>query len=131
MGLLDILGQIGGGPRAQRPAGGQPGGGLSPIATALLALLASKALGGGSGQPGGPFGGGPFGNAPAGGAGGGLGDILGSVLGGGQPRSGMPAGGGGLGDLLGGLLGGGRGGNVLNGGLNDLLRQFDRSGHGN
>jgi uncharacterized protein YidB (DUF937 family) len=132
MGLLDILGQIGGRPGAQNPFGGQAGGsGLSPIATALIALLAGKVLGGG---PGGPFGGGPFGNAPPGGSGG-LGDILGSVLGGGQPRGGMPSGGG-LGDLLGGLLGGagpggGRGGSVLTGGLNDLLRQFEQSGHGN
>ena len=58
------------------------------------------------------------------------------MLGGGQPRGGMPAGGGGIGDLLGGLLGGaggpggGRGGSVLSGGLNDLLRQFEGSGHG-
>lgn len=47
--------------------------------------------------------------------GGGLGDLLGSVLGG-QGQQG-----GGLGDLLGGVLGGGRAGQASGGGLGDLL----------
>lgn len=69
---------------------------LAPIALSYLA----KKMGGGSAHPG---------NAAneQGGMGGGLGDILGQVLGGG---SGSQSGGlgGGLGDILGGLLGGGR-----------------------
>ena len=138
MGLLDeILGGLArgqrGGPSGGGPGPGAGGAGLSPIATALITLLAGKFLGGAGGRPGGPLGGGPSGSAPPGG--GGLGDILGSVLGGGQPRGGTPPGGGGIGDLLGGLLGGaggpgGHGGSVLTGGLNDLLRQFDQRGHG-
>src|SRR5262249_57840345 len=44
------------------------------------------------------------------------------------------AGGGGFGNLLGGLLAGGAGGaaagNVISGGLSDLLKQFQQSGHG-
>jgi uncharacterized protein YidB (DUF937 family) len=35
-----------------------------------------------------------------------------------------------LGDLLGGLLGGGAAGSVLNGGLGDLLKQFQQNGQG-
>jgi uncharacterized protein YidB (DUF937 family) len=60
--------------------------------------------------------------------GGGLGSALGGALGG------APGGGGGLGDLLkgplGGLLGGAAAGTVLSGGLNDLLKQLQDSGHG-
>jgi uncharacterized protein YidB (DUF937 family) len=104
MGLLDIL--TGG----QR--GAQQSGGMSPIAMALIALLAGKVLGGG--------------NNP-----------LGGMLGGGQPRGGMPPGGGmggpsggGLGDILGGMLGGAGAGSVLSGGLNDLVRRMEANGHG-
>jgi uncharacterized protein YidB (DUF937 family) len=53
--------------------------------------------------------------------------------GGGAPGRGMPPGGGGaggLGDILGGLLGGAGAGSALNGGLGDLLRQFEQSGQG-
>jgi uncharacterized protein YidB (DUF937 family) len=39
-------------------------------------------------------------------------------------------GGGGLGGLLGGVLAGGAAGSVLSGGLGDLLKQFQQSGHG-
>ena len=51
------------------------------------------------------------------------------------PGSSQSAGaGGGLGDILknglGGLLAGGAAGSVLSGGLNDLLKQFQQSGHG-
>jgi uncharacterized protein YidB (DUF937 family) len=114
MGLLDILGGLAGGARGQNPFGGQAGNqGLSPIATALIALLAGKMMGGGN---------------PSGGRGSGLPWDTGA----GVPQGGgMPQGGGGIGDLLGGLLGGGRGGSVLSGGLNDLLRQFESTGHGN
>jgi uncharacterized protein YidB (DUF937 family) len=52
---------------------------------------------------------------------------------GGSINAGLPGSGGGLGDLLkgglGGLLGGGVAGSVLSGGLNDLLNQFQQSGH--
>jgi uncharacterized protein YidB (DUF937 family) len=70
---------------------------------------------------------GPDGQPPQ--AGGGLGDLLGGLTGGGN------AGGlGGLGELgglggLGGLLGGGLGGGLA-GGLGDLLHQFEQKGHG-
>src|SRR4029077_2792436 len=50
-----------------------------------------------------------------------------------MPASSAPGGGGGMGDLLrgglGGLLAGGAAGSVLSGGLNDLLKQFQQSGH--
>ena len=131
MGLLDILtgGLSGGGqgnPRGQQ----QSGGGMSPIAMAILALLAGRGLGGsgGGGMPGGM----PPGDA------GRRGTNPGSPWdsqGQGQPS---PGAGGGLGDLLGGLFGGmggrgmpgGLGGGMLSGGLNDLVRQMDRNGHG-
>jgi uncharacterized protein YidB (DUF937 family) len=43
---------------------------------------------------------------------------------------GSSLGGGGLGGLLGGVLAGGAAGSVLSGGLGDLLKQFQQSGHG-
>src|SRR5262245_38074929 len=98
MGLMDILNGMQNGPRgggSPAPAGQQAGGGLSPIMTALLGLLAYKAVQGGG--FGGMFGGGqqqP--GAPQQQPGGGLGDILGGLFGGSrQPQA--PAGGGGLG----------------------------------
>jgi len=95
---------------------------LLPIIASMVMGSLAKKMGGGSSAP-----------APQGG--GGLGDILGDILGGGrqsapapQPRS--SGGGGGLGDILGDILGGGRqpapapqapqGG----GGLDDLLRDI-------
>ncbi len=54
------------------------------------------------------------------GAGGGIGDILGGLLGGGGGAGGAGGSGGGLGDVLGGLLGGGGSGGS-GGGLGDLL----------
>jgi uncharacterized protein YidB (DUF937 family) len=113
---------------------------MSPIAKALIGLLvtyAAKNMGG----LGGNMGGAPTqpGASPAEGSGGGLGDLLGSILGGGgAPGRGEPAGGsfgggqgGSLGDLLGGLLGGGAGaGSTINGGLNDVLKQFQQNGMG-
>lgn len=47
----------------------------------------------------------------------------------GRPQSNLGPGGGGLGDILGQILGGGRGGSGL-GGLGDLLEQFQRAGFG-
>lgn len=144
MGLLDILNGMQNGPRGpSTPSKNAGKGGMSPITMAILALLAYKAvkhMTGGSAQ-----------TAPAdtgntnlnkaslpGGGGGGLGDILGSVLGGGSAGGGGTAGAGGLGDLLkgglGGLLAGGAAGglagSVLGGGLNDVLKQLQDSGHG-
>jgi uncharacterized protein YidB (DUF937 family) len=146
MGLLDILNTIqntlppGGGmptnPRGQpAPGPAADSQGMSPIAKALLALLAVYAVkhmqrsgGPAPTQPGGSAGGAP---------GGGLGDILGGALGGSLGGSGSSSGGG-LGDLLkgplggilGGALGGAATGTVLNGGLGDLLKQLQDAGQG-
>lgn len=141
MGLLDdVLKGMLNGPRGapqqrqQQPGGG---GGMSPITLALLAFLAYKAyqsgmFGGGKTAP--DAGGSPFplpnpGETTA--SGGGFGDLLGQVLGGG--KSGMPSAnsGGGLGDLLGGILGGGAAGGILSGGLDQLLKQMQQGGQGN
>ena len=126
MGLLDVLnGMQNGqrGPSTPSPKGSSESGGMSPMTMALLGLLAWKAFKHlTAGQPG---------AAP-------------------QPRSPLPpptpantgggtiaAGGqgsGGISDILkgglGGLLAGGAAGSVISGGLNDLLRQFQQSGHG-
>jgi uncharacterized protein YidB (DUF937 family) len=91
---------------------------------ALLGLLAYKAVKGMGGDR-------PAPSAPTTG-GGGLGDILGGLLGGGRPGavpSGMPspgAGSGGLGDIL----AGGLGGSVLSGGLGNLIKQMQQNGYG-
>lgn len=143
MGLLDdVLKGMLNGPRGApqpKPGGGSSGGGMSPITLALLALLAYKAYQGGM------FGGGK--TAPDAGSpvplpnpgeqtagGGGLGDLLGQVLGGGKGGAGMQSAGagqgGGLGDLLGGLLGGGAAGGVLSGGLDQLMKQMQQGGQG-
>jgi uncharacterized protein YidB (DUF937 family) len=152
MGLLDILSPIQGGGAQPAPASASEGKGMSPIAKAMLALLAVYALkhtsraspptqptppsGGGTAGGGGGLGGGGLGG---GGLGGSLGDVLGGMLGGGGPggaagRSGGTAGGGGLGDLLrgplGGILGGAAAGTVLSGGLDGLVKRFEESGHG-
>lgn len=79
---------------------------LAPI---VLSFLASKFLG--QGQPSSAEAAAPESS------GGGIGDLLGGLLGGGSSSSG---GGGGLGDMLGGLLGGGSGSSG-GGGLGDLL----------
>ena len=120
MGLLDILNSVAGGAAgAPRPAPTSQGTsqassqGMSPMAKALLALLAVYAMKNmrradqAPAQPA-PR---PGGNVSAG-----------------------PAGGGGLGDLLrgplGGILGGAAAGTVLNGGLGGLLKQLEQSGQG-
>jgi uncharacterized protein YidB (DUF937 family) len=115
MGLLDILNGM------QDPTRGQPvpragsGGGMSPITTAILGLLAYQAYKSFAGSPS------HAGSARA------------------MPASrsintAQPDNGGGLGELLGGglgsLLAGGGAGSVLSDGLNDLLAQFQQSGHG-
>jgi uncharacterized protein YidB (DUF937 family) len=142
MGLLDILSSIqtGGGMPSARPgqAPASQSQGMSPIAKAMLALLAVYAVkhmrreGSPSTQPGQP----PGGTITAGnpGSGGGLGDLLGGVLGGGKSAGAPAGGGGGLGDLLrgplGGILGGAAAGTVVSGGLGELLKQFQQSGQG-
>jgi uncharacterized protein YidB (DUF937 family) len=117
MGLLDILNGMQNGPRGQA----QPGkGGMSPLTMAILALLAWKAykkLGHQDGTL-------PA-NTPAPestGAGGALGGMVGGGIG--TALGGLLKGG------LGGLLGGAAAGNVISGGLGDLLRQFQQNGHG-
>lgn len=138
MGLMDILNGMQNGPRGRRqPSGtgtsstGSSGNssGMSPLTMALLGLLAYKALKhfGGSGQPeAAPANPGarPIpGTVPA--------NLPGTPA---NPGANPGATAGGLGDLLkgglGGLLAGGAAGSVLTGGLNDLLRKLDHSGHG-
>ena len=117
MGLLDILNGMQNGPRGQSTPAPAGSGGMSPIAMALLGLLAYKAIkhlspgqtNAGATRPDvtpaapGPTGGGLGGALP-----GGLGGLLQGPLGG--------------------LLAGGAAGSVLSGGLNDLLKQFQQSG---
>jgi uncharacterized protein YidB (DUF937 family) len=146
MGLLDVINGMQHGPRGQpQPsAAGSGSGGMSPITMALLGLLAYKALkssGGlghifGGAQPAQP-GSAPPPASPAPGAsastsapgGGGLGDILGGLFGGG---AGGDRPGGGLVDLipggLGGLLGGAAAGNMLSRGLGNLVQDLQESG---
>ena len=107
MGLLDILNGMQNGPRGQTTPAPAGSGGMSPIAMALLGLVAYKAIKQLSpGQPGAaPANRGS--TAPAGPSAGGLGGMLGP---------------------LGGLLAGGAAGSMLSGGLNDLLKQFQQGG---
>ena len=134
MGLLDILNGMQNGPRGRATGESADKSGMSPITMAILALLAYKAMKhmtGGSQQA--PAGGpGKLDQASLpGGGGGGLGDILGSVLSGGSAGSGAPTRGG-LGDLLkgglGGLLAGGAAGSILSGGLGDLVKELQQGG---
>lgn len=143
MGLLDILNGMQNGPRGRPQPGtgsGSGSGGMSPLTMALLGLLAYKALKhfGGS-QSATPAGTGrppslpPGGTVTAGQPGGGLGDVLGGLLGGKSvPAGGKP--GASLNELfpggLGGLLGGAAAGSVLSGGLGNLIKGFQESGHG-
>lgn len=131
MGLLDILNGMQNGPRgpSEPSAPGESGGGMSPMTMAILALLAYKAVKhfGGSQSGANPAGHAPSPSTPiplpgtttasTGGLGGALGGGLGDLMKG-------P-----LGGALGGLLAGGAAGGVLSGGLNDLLKQFQDSGH--
>ena len=110
MGFLDDLlgGAMGGAAGQPEPDRRQrgPGGGMRQVMMALLPVVLQMLASRGGRQ------------------GGGLGDILGQVLGGGQPR------GGGLGDVLGGLTGRGAGAGPDAGGLGDLLERMQRTGHG-
>lgn len=130
MGLMDILNGMQNGPRGQTqpaPAGGSHG--MSPIMTALLALLAYKAIkGGGLGNMLGgnqPSVQNPNANADADNSGG-LGGLLGGLFGG----QSTAAPGGGIGGMLGGLLGGGAAGGMLSSGLGNLLKDFQNTGNG-
>ncbi len=115
MGILDDLlagatsGQGGGLPtqRRQRGAGGSNAA-LLALLPIVLSMLANRGASASSSRDAGPAGG--------------LGDILGQMMGGGQR-----GGGGGLGDILGQVLGGGGG---SGGGLGSLLRQFESAGLG-
>jgi len=117
MGLLDILNGMQNGPRGQStPAPAGSSGGMSPIAMALMGLLAYKAIkhlspgqtNAGTTRP-------DVTPAAPGPTGGGLSSLQGGL-------------GGLLQGPLGGLLAGGAAGRVLSGGLNDLLKQFQQSG---
>lgn len=152
MGLMDILNGMQNGPRGQRqpPTGSAPpeSGGMSPIMMALLGLLAYKAVKHIGGQPAGPGGQGrPTSGPPTGGqarptsapptgtiqagspTGGGLGDILGSLFGGG-PSGAKPVGSNPMPGGLGPLLGGAAAGSVLSGGLGRLINDLQNSGQG-
>ncbi len=113
MGLRDVLNGMRNGPRGQRdPA--SAGGGMSPVTMAVLGLLAYKALKNFGGNRPSQTGSGPSaGPAMAPGASGTPGGLGGLLSGG-----------------LGGLLAGGATGSVLSGGLADLVRKFQQSGHG-
>jgi uncharacterized protein YidB (DUF937 family) len=128
MGLMDILNGMQNGPRGASPSApptqSKEGGGMSPLMMALLGLLAFKAFKGLTGS-----GGKPAAKAPA------PAPTPPVHAPGGAVTAGMPGGlPGNLGDLLkgglGGLLAGGAAGTVLSGGLNDLLKQLQDSGHG-
>ena len=87
------------------------GAGMSPLTLAVLGLLGYQALKGKN-----------------------LGDMFRGNTAPDQPGNSQPGGGGGLGGLLGGglgsILGGGAAGGILSGGLADLLKQFQTTGHG-
>jgi len=122
MGLLDVLNSIQGGGASSDPRAQSAQAGMSPMAKALLALLAVYAArnlrraDAPSTQP-------AQQPRPAGG---------GTSAGPSTGTGGLP--GGDLGDLLrgalGGLLGGAGAGTVLNGGLGGLLKQLQESGQG-
>ncbi len=115
MGLMDVLNGMQNGPRGQRDPRSSSGG-MSPITMAILGLLAYKAVKG--------IAGGHTTIAPANPR---------EAPGGNPININVPESSGGLGDFLknglGGLLAGGAAGSVLSGGLNDLLKQFQQSGH--
>jgi uncharacterized protein YidB (DUF937 family)/uncharacterized membrane protein YeaQ/YmgE (transglycosylase-associated protein family) len=110
MGLLDIINGMQNSPRGL-PSGTATTSGMSPLTMGLLALLAYKAF-----KPG---------------------RALGNVFGGNadnfpQPTSPSPGttSGGGLGGLLGSLFAGGAAGNLLTGGLGELLKRLQQNGQG-
>jgi len=108
MGLLDILNGMQNGPRGQTAPAAAGSGGMSPIAMALLGLVAYKAIKHLSPDQSNAM---PANRGPStvdSPSGGGLGGLLQGPLGG--------------------LLAGGAAGSVLSGGLNDLLKQFQQGG---
>src|SRR6202012_2545820 len=107
MGLLHVLNGMQNGPRGPSNPSAS-GGGVSPMTMAILGLFAWRAA---KHPTAGPPRAAPA-PAPAGdtSGGGGLGNILGGNLGG--------------------LLAGGAAGSVISGGLGDLLKQLQQSGHG-
>ena len=107
MGLLDILNGMQNSPLGQRNASTSSGG-MSPIAMAILGLLAHQALKSFSGSSQASTGSTRGASAP--GSSGSLGDLLSSGLGA--------------------LLGGSSAGNVLSGGLNDRVKQLQQAGQG-
>jgi uncharacterized protein YidB (DUF937 family) len=123
MGLLDVINGMQHGPHGSSTPSSQSSGGMSPMTMAILGLLAWKAFkhltasSPGATAPSAPTpmpapapGGGMAGGGMGGGMGGGLGDILRGPLGG--------------------VLGGAAAGSVISGGLGDLLKQLQQSGHG-
>ncbi len=127
MGLLDVLNGMQQGPRGPSTPSQQSSGGMSPMTMAILGLLAWKAFKHftANSPAASPASVPPSGQTPS--------QIPPSVPGGGSMGGGL-GGGGGLGDVLkgplGGLLGGAAAGTVLSGGLGDLLKQLQESGHG-
>jgi len=110
MGLLDVLNGMQHGPRGPAGPSSPSSGGMSPMTMAIMALLAWKAVKHFTAP----------GAAPASPS---------------QVPAPAPANsGGGLGDILkgplGGLLGGAAAGSVISGGLGDLMKQLQQSGHG-
>jgi len=112
MGLFDIF--------MGRPDRMVPGGvfgrrgGFSPLAIGVLGLLAYKAIQSVS--------------KSSGGKGGGIGDWMRNTFGDGTPGGDGPSGGAGT---PGGVDGERKAGNILSGGLNDLVGQFEKTGEGN
>lgn len=114
MGLLDVLNGMQQGSRGPSSPSEQQSGGMSPLTMAILGLLAWKTYKHFSGnQQSAPN---PQ-SAPSP-----------------TPAPSPAPGGGGIGDILkgplGGLIAGGAAGSVISGGLSDLLRQLQQSGHG-
>lgn len=134
MGLLDIINGMQNGPHGQSGNSNNDGkgAGMSPIMTALLGLLAYKAVKGIGSKPTAADNIGVPVPLPAGGTvkvenpGGGIGDILGGLLGG-KPGSSVK-------DLIPGgigrLLGGAAAGTALSGGLGNIIKEFQSGGHG-
>jgi uncharacterized protein YidB (DUF937 family) len=114
MGLMDVLNGMQQGPRGPSGPSTGSGGGMSPMTMAILGLLAYKTFKSFTSLPT---------AAPA---------APGTAVPPGRGQTASP--GGGISDILktglGTVLAGGAAGGILSGGLNDLLKQFQESGHG-
>jgi uncharacterized protein YidB (DUF937 family) len=115
MGLMDVLNGMQHGPRGPSGPSTGSGGGMSPMTMAILGLLAYKTFKSMTSQttataPAVPAAPGSPGHGQVASPGGGMSDIL---------KHG-----------LGTVLAGGAAGGILSGGLGDLLKQFQQSGHG-